>query len=199
MRKPQAPHKRTQVQLIIQELKTLIADPALKICTECLLKAEDQLFEQAKAAESNNAQNELIDAVSLLQNNRQRLAPELAEALARKLDSLDRSQPIAFPSKAITRFQTPRALVLVKQDDFEDFLSLTEAIARVDLRYKDALLPDYKEDSRFCLGRRSIERRIRSARQSCATSLAMRCATSISLPGSARRPIQRWAHPCLRI
>ncbi len=71
----QARPKRTQVQLIIQELKTLVADPALKICTECLLKAEDQLFEQAKTAESNNAQNKLIDAVSLLRNNRQRISP----------------------------------------------------------------------------------------------------------------------------
>ena len=137
--KPQAPHECTQVQLIIQELKTLVADPALKICTECLLKAEEQLFEQAKVAGSNVAQSELIDAVSLIHNNRGRLAPALAEALAHKLDSLDRSQPGAFPSKAITPLRNANELVLVKQDEFEDFLSLSEAVVRVELRFKDDL------------------------------------------------------------
>ncbi|MFH0344231.1 MAG: DUF1631 family protein [Chromatiales bacterium] len=153
--KPQALHESTQVQLIIQELKTLVADPVRKICAGCLLKAEDQLFEQAKAAESNNAQNQLIDAVSLLRNNRQRLAPELAETLARKLDSLDQSQLSAVPSKA-TLLPNAKALMLVKQDDFEDFLSLTEAIARVELRYKDAL---YLLQKRFSfLSRSEIDR-----------------------------------------
>ncbi len=137
--KPQAPHECTQVQLIIQELKTLVADPALKICTECLLKAEEQLFEQAKVAGSNVAQSELIDAVSLIHNNRGRLAPALAEALAHKLDSLDRSQPVAFPSKAIAPLRNANELVLVKQDEFEDFLSLSEAVVRVELRFKDEL------------------------------------------------------------
>ncbi|MGH8527773.1 MAG: DUF1631 family protein, partial [Gammaproteobacteria bacterium] len=141
----QARPKRTQVQLIIQELKTLVADPALKICTECLLKAEEQLFEQAKVAGNNVAQSELIDAVSLIHNNRGRLAPALAEALARKLDSLDWSQPDIGLSKAITP-RHANELVLVKQDDFEDFLSLSEAIARVELRYKDAL---YRLQRRF--------------------------------------------------
>ncbi|MGH8554409.1 MAG: DUF1631 family protein [Gammaproteobacteria bacterium] len=148
--------KRTQVQLIIQELKTLVADPALKICTECLLKAEEQLFEQAKVAGSNVAQSELIDAVSLIHNNRGRLAPALAEALAHKLDALDRSQPSAVSSKAITPLRHANELVLVKQDDFEDFLSLSEAIARVELRYKDAL---YRLQRRFSfLSRSEIDR-----------------------------------------
>ncbi|MGH8603918.1 MAG: DUF1631 family protein, partial [Gammaproteobacteria bacterium] len=148
----QARPKRTQVQLIIQELKTLVADPARKICAECLLKAEEQLFEQAKVAGSNVAQSELIDAVSLIHNNRDRLAPGLAEALARKLDSLDRSQPSAFPSKAITPLRNANELVLVKQDDFEDFLSLSEAVVRVELRFKDAL---YRLQRRFSLLSRS--------------------------------------------
>ena len=152
----QARPKRTQVQLILQELKTLVADPALKICTECLLKTEEQLFEQAKVAGSNVAQSELIDAVSLIHNNRGRLAPALAEALARKLDSLDRSQPDVGLSKAITPLRHANELVLVKQDDFEDFLSLSEAIARVELRYKDAL---YRLQRRFSfLSRSEIDR-----------------------------------------
>ncbi len=150
--KPQAPHECTQVQLIIHELKTLVADPALKIFTECLLKAEEHLFEQAKVAGSNAAQSELIDAVSLIHNNRGRLAPALAEALARKLDALDRSQPSAFPSTAITPLRNVNELVLVKQDDFEDFLSLSEAVVRVELRFKDAL---YRLQRRFSFLSRS--------------------------------------------
>lgn len=154
--KPQSPHECTQAQLIIQELKTLVADPALKICTECLLKAEEQLFEQAKVAGSNVAQSELIDAVSLIHNNRGRLAPTLAEALALKLDALDRSQLGAFPSKAITPLRNANELVLVKQDDFEDFLSLSEAVVRVELRFKDAL---YRLQRRFSfLSRSEIDR-----------------------------------------
>ena len=153
---PQTQPVRTQVQLIIQELKALIADPVRKICTECLLKTEQQLFEQAKLAGSNVAQSELIDAVSLIHNNRGRLAPALAEALAGKLDALDRSQPSAVPSKAITPLRNANELVLVKQDDFEDFLSLSEAVARVELRYKDAL---YQLQRRFSfLSRSEIDR-----------------------------------------
>ncbi|MGH8508031.1 MAG: DUF1631 family protein [Gammaproteobacteria bacterium] len=148
--------KRTQVQLIIQKLKTLIADPVHKIYAGCLQKAEEQLFEQAKVAASNAAQSELIDAVTLIHNNRGQLAPALAEALARKLDSLDRSQLGPVPSKAISPRPNAKALVLVKQDDFEDFLSLTEAIARVELRYKDTL---YLLQRRFSfLSRSDIDR-----------------------------------------
>ncbi|MGH8470225.1 MAG: DUF1631 family protein [Gammaproteobacteria bacterium] len=148
----QARPKRTQVQLIIQELKTLVADPARKICAECLLKAEEHLFEQAKVAGSNVAQSELIDAVSLIHNNRGRLAPALAEVLARKLEALDRSQADVGPSTAIAPLRNANELVLVKQDDFEDFLSLSEAIARVELRYKDVL---YRLQRRFSLLSRS--------------------------------------------
>ncbi len=133
-KRPRKPVRHKDIPSFKQEFKSLLDDVLPPIADEFLSSVQEKIILSAATAGSNVEEDAHFEAIRLLERKFPTYAREICQTLVSGVDDCDRPKPDTMnpePSGG-----TDGELQLVDNESFEDWLSLTATIRKLESRYR---------------------------------------------------------------
>ncbi|MGQ0595425.1 MAG: DUF1631 family protein [Gammaproteobacteria bacterium] len=133
---------RPILQAIVGHCQPLALDALTESCKRCFDKLDQDLFQATLGSKSNQEQTPFLDAMILVRGQRQRLGQDILARVAHDLERLAQGKPpLACSIPGTGTAPGKESLSLVTKEDLEDFLALSNVVARLEIHLKAPLLP----------------------------------------------------------